>query len=135
MRDEKMLKTVLQITGGVMMLAIVFIFCPFSWMQAIHKMIGLGELPFTPLMAYLTRSLSGLYVLLGFVLVFIARDIPRYLELLRALTWLSLAASVCLAVYDFVIEMPLFWSLSEGPATILLCAAILLLCRNIGRTS
>lgn len=116
-----------------MMAAIVFVFCPFSWMQAIHKMIGLGELPFTPLMAYLTRSLSGLYVLLGFVLVFIARDIPRYLDLLRALTWLSLAASVCLAVYDFVIDLPLFWSLSEGPMTIALTVVVLVLCRKIQR--
>ena len=44
MAARQLLVWVLRITGVTMSCALVFIFCPFGWTQAIHERIGMGEL-------------------------------------------------------------------------------------------
>jgi hypothetical protein len=132
MTAKQMLTILLRGTGIVMMLAAVFVFCPFGWMQETHRLIGLGELPFTPLMGYLTRSLSGMYALMGFLLFYLSMDLVRYLPAIRAFTWASLGAVFFLTVYDFIIDLPWFWKIGEGASTIVLCIVILYLCHQTG---
>ena len=69
-----------------MLLALPAVFMPVEWMAAIHRWLGLGELPATPLVEYLARSTSALYVLLGSLFFVIAGDLRRYAAIVKLLT-------------------------------------------------
>ena len=119
----------LRITGGAMLCALVFVFCPFEWMAAIHRQLGLGQLQYTPLMSYLTRTLSALYAGMGAMLLFLSFDVRRYLPLIRAFGVLALAGGVGVTVLDAVAGLPLFWTASEGPLTVALGVVLVVLAR------
>ena len=122
-----LLTALLRLTGVAMLGGLVFVFCPFAWMQRIHAGIGLGELEYTPLMSYLTRTLSAMYAVVGAVLLFISLDIRRYLPLIRLLGIIALAGGVGVTVLDAMLRLPAFWTLLEGPLTIGLGVALLVL--------
>ncbi len=65
MRTEKILAVVLRVTAGVLLLALAPVFFPQAWMAAINQAAGLGELPDTAIVGYLTRSLSAMYAFHG----------------------------------------------------------------------
>ena len=67
--NERILVSVLRITGCVSLLAAIFVFVPYSWMNAIHQQLGMGELPSNPVVGYLARSTSAFYALLGGLLL------------------------------------------------------------------
>jgi hypothetical protein len=46
-RAEQWLAILLRANGVVMLLAIPAIILPFDWMDACHRWLGLGELPFS----------------------------------------------------------------------------------------
>ncbi len=117
----------LRITGIAMLTALVFCVCPFSWMQAIHERMGLGTLPDLPIVRYLTRSLSGMYAYLGALLLYLAGDVRRHRGTLLFLSVTGLFFSVGIIVLDSAVGMPLFWTVTEGPLTLLLCAILLFL--------
>jgi hypothetical protein len=119
----------LRMTGGAMLCALVFVFCPFEWMAAIHRQLGLGQLQYTPLMSYLTRTLSALYASMGAMLLFISFDVRRYLPLIRVFGVLALAGGVGVTVLDAVVGLPLFWAASEGPLTVALGVVLVVLAR------
>jgi hypothetical protein len=119
----------LRITGGAMLCALVFVFCPFEWMAAIHGRLGLGQLQYTPLMSYLTRTLSALYASLGAMLLFISFDVRRYLPLIRVFGVLALAGGVGVTALDAVAGLPRFWTASEGPLTVALGVVLIVLAR------
>jgi hypothetical protein len=121
---------VLRLTGGAMLCALVFVFCPFEWMIAIHGRLGLGELAYTPLLSYLTRTLSALYATLGAILLFLSVDVERYLPLIRFFGILSVMAGVGVTTLDALLGLPLFWTVSEGPLTVVLGAALVALARR-----
>jgi len=81
----------LRMTGGVMLWALIFVFCPFEWMGAIHQRLGMGEFQYMPLMSYLTRTLSAMYASMGAILLFLSFDVQRYLQLIRFFGVLALA--------------------------------------------
>jgi hypothetical protein len=127
---EKMLAFLLRATGLVMASAVVFIFCPFHWMNAIHQMLGFGPLPTVPVMEYLARTESGLYAYLGAMLFFVSFDLPRYRPLLRFLAWTGIFFSIGVTVLDAKLGLPAFWIAGEGPFTLLLCVVLLILTRD-----
>ncbi len=126
---ERYLILLLRITGVLMMAALVFCFCPFAWMNSIHQMMGMGELADTPILRYLTRSLSGMYAYLGTMLLFISFDIHRHRSFLRFIAGVGIVAGVGVFLLDYSAGLPALWTWSEGPLTILLCAIILYLSR------
>jgi hypothetical protein len=127
-----MLAWLLRVTGVVMACALVFVFCPFEWMAAIHRRIGMGELAYTPLLSYLTRSVSALYVVVGSILLCVSFDLDRYRPLIVLLGVTAIAGGVGVTVLDAVLGLPRFWTVAEGPATILLGIAVMILVRTMG---
>ena len=110
--NERILILILRITGGVSLLATIFVFVPYSWMNTIHQMLGMGELPSNPIVGYLARSTSALYVFLGGLLLVLAFDVRRYKIVL---TYLGIAFSLfglVLVFVDWIEGLPLFWKIS-----------------------
>jgi hypothetical protein len=121
---------VLRVSGVGMLFALIFVFCPFSWMVAINAWLGMGqELVYTPVTSYLIRTLSGMYAIFGGLLLFISFDLPRYRELIRFLGAIAIAAGVGVTILDAILRLPIMWAALEGPMTITLGAIILYLSR------
>jgi hypothetical protein len=127
---EKMLAFLLRATGLAMVSAVVFVFCPLHWMNAIHQMLGLGPLPGGLMMEYLARTESALYAYLGAMLFFVSFDLPRYRPLLRFLAWVGIFFSIGVTVLDAKLGLPAFWIAGEGPFILLLCVVLLFLTRD-----
>ena len=127
----KALVWLLRISGVILLTALVPVVMPFSWMQMIHRQIGMGELPTGPIMGYLTRSLSLFYAVHGALLLFVSFDIRRYLPFVKFLAFISILFGVCMIILDYAVDMPLRWVLCEGPMVILLGIVILWLAGRI----
>ena len=133
MSAKTLLVVVLRITGLAMLCALIFVCCPFRWMVAIHKWLGLGQLAYSPLISYLTRTLSSIYASFGAVFLFISFDIKRYLPLIRFLGVVTILGGGGVTILDTIIHLPILWSISEGPVTILLGLVLILLTSRILR--
>ena len=108
-----------------MLTALVAVVMPFEWMNAIHRQVGLGELPHVPIVGYLTRSISTLYALHGALLVFMAGDVRRYLPVVRFLAVAGVVFGAMMLAIDCAVGMPLLWTIAEGPYVVLLSAVLL----------
>ncbi len=98
-----------------MLLALPAVVMPFAWMDAIHRELGMGALPNTPIVGYLTRSCSALYALHGALLLFLSLDVVRYLPAIRFLAIVGMVFGAAMAGIDWTVGMPFSWALSEGP--------------------
>lgn len=114
-----------RIAAGVLLFALFAVFLPFDWMDAIHRWLGLGDLPRGPIIDYLTRSLSLLYALFGCLCLAISLDVDRYLPLVRFMAVASVAFGVIIIGIDLVAGMPLSWIVGEG-TSILVSSGLLL---------
>jgi hypothetical protein len=123
---------VLRMGGAAMLCALVFVFCPFGWMQAIHARVGLGDLAYTPILSYLTRTLSAMYASMGAMILFMSTDVERYRPLICFLGWISLLGGAGVTILDATLRLPLFWTATEGPFTILLGLILIALTRKAG---
>lgn len=132
-RSEKTLIVVLRLTGVLLMLALGATVMPFDWMAAIHRLLGLGELANTPMIGYLTRSLSALYATYGILLFYISCDVRRYLPLVRLLALVGIPFGAGMIVLDIAVGLPLSWTLGEGPAIIALAVVELWLVARVNR--
>jgi len=130
MTIRQMLVWLMRIAGAGMLGALAFVFCPFEWMAAIHRWIGLGELTYTPLLSYLIRTLAALYAILGVILLFTSRDIGRYHPLIHLLGMVAILGGVGVTVLDAILYLPLFWTVAEGPLTIALGIGLTVLTCN-----
>lgn len=131
MKAKTLLIVLLRLTGVAMLGAVVFVFAPFAWMQEIHAAIGMGELEYTPLLSYLTRTLSAMYAIIGTILLFVSRDLRRYLPLIRMLGIVAIAGGVGVTILDALLGLPAFWTVLEGPLTVGLGVAMLVLSRSV----
>lgn len=127
------LVAVLRVSGVGMLFALVFVFCPFSWMVRINESMELEQLPYTPVISYLIRTLSAMYAIIGGFLLFVSCDVERYRELIRFLGAIAIAAGIGITALDAILRLPIMWTLLEGPMTIGLGAIMLYLCRPGGR--
>jgi hypothetical protein len=124
---EKTFVYLLRVTGIIMAFALVFVFCPLYWMDSMHQSLGLGPLPAGPVVEYLARTESALYAFLGLILYFISFDVSHYQSLIRFLAWITIPFSIGVTLLDIKLRLPLFWTVSEGPLTLLLGLALLYL--------
>ncbi len=130
-KAERILKWLLVILGGMAATAVVPLVMPFAWMQRVNDALGLAPLADTPLIQYLTRSLSGVYALFGVLTIYIGLDVRRYRRLIVVIGWLTCLLGVALTVVDFAVGMPPSWSWGEGPPTVLVAGAMIWLARRV----
>jgi len=106
--SERLLKIVLRLNAAVMLLALVAVFMPKSWMAIAHEWLGLGEFPQQPIAEYLARATSALYALLGGAFLICSSDVRRYGHMI---TYLALAAAgVSVAVVISCLnDLPTWW--------------------------
>ena len=115
MTHQRLLQLLLRISGSFMLLALVFVFAPESWMRDIHSWLGLGQLPDIPITRYLTRSLSAFYGLTGGLFWILS---------LFYVACVTIGLGMVLAVIDVWAGMPVSWTFTEGPLVILTGVAI-----------
>lgn len=113
--DEHRLVLLLRLGGVLLCSAFFAMFLPDAWMATIHQRLGLGEYPAAPLTSYLTRSVSALYAFHGGLLLALSTDVRRFRPLLRFLAWGTLGLGMAQTGIDLHAQMPLWWSLMEGP--------------------
>ncbi len=118
--SERILVVVLRLAAAMLLVAIVPAVMPFAWMEAIHKRVGLGELPSATIVHYLTRSASLLYALQGAIDLFISFDVRRYLPLILFQGWLAVIFGAAMLLMDAAVGMPPLWTCAEGPFVIAL---------------
>ncbi len=128
---EFLLRFFLRWVGAVAMLAIVAVVMPYSWMDAIHRALGMGPLPSEPVVGYLARSLSAFYAMFGALLWRLSLDVRGNRPVLRFIGTATVAFGLTLLGIDLAESMPTFWRLGEGPISILLGLIVLILVRNL----
>jgi hypothetical protein len=129
-RADKVLLILLRLLGVSALFALIAVFMPMSWMVAVHRGLGMGEMPTTPVVEYLARSVSAFYVLFGALCLRVASDLERYRPLARFLGLaLALMGLVFLGV-DVAASMPWWWSVIEGPPVVVVGAWMFFLARS-----
>ncbi len=124
------LKWILLVAGAMAATAVVPMAMPTDWMEWANDWLGLGPFHRSPLTEYLTRSLSALYALNGFLSLYLARDVKRYADLLVFYGWLTVGVAASLTAIDFSAPMPAHWSWGEGPPMIILGLIVVGLARR-----
>jgi hypothetical protein len=128
---ERILVLFLRMFGGVTVLAFLAMLLPVEWMAATHRWLGLGEFPRAPIVDYLARSVSSLYGFHGVLVLIVARDPGRYLTLVRYLGVMYIVGGVLAIAIDAYAPLPWYWTIVEGPSTIVSGALILYLSRSL----
>ena len=128
---ERVLVVLLRVVGLTELLAIVPIFMPHCWMDAIHAALGLGPLPELPIIFYLTRSLSAMYAIQGGLLLLVAQDVRRHAALVTYFGLATLAFGGVSLWIDAAAGLPWFWVAGEGPFALAFGCALLVLRRGI----
>ena len=118
-----------RIVGVPALFAIVAVLMPTSWMAATHRWLGLGEMPTSPVVEYLARSLSAFYALVGALCLLMASDLDRYRPVVRFLGAAFALMSVIFLGVDLVAGMPWWWSASGGPGGVVFGALLFVLAR------
>ena len=96
---EAWLKLLLRIFGGICVFAVIPLFMPRSWLDAGHQSLGLGQFLTAPIAEYLARSVSALCAFYGGLLLLFARDVRRFVSVIKyqALHIMALSAIGILA--------------------------------------
>ena len=90
---------------------------PESWMTKTAAWLGL-ELPSAPLTFYLARNLSLMYGFVGAGLMVLANDLDRYFDLVRLLSFATMAFGVTQLICNAQAGMPIWWTAGEGGGAI-----------------
>ncbi len=125
-KQERFFKLFLRIIGSTALFAIIAVFLPYSWMNAIHKWLGMGELPSEPIVGYLARSTSTFYALLGGLFWLTSFDLNRHWLVLCYLGIIIVIFGAALFIIDLLEGMPVYWSLVEGPVNVTFGVVILM---------
>jgi len=120
------LKFWLRLLGTLDLLALLAVILPDRGIVALNDASGLAAFPDATIAWYLARSASLMYALYGALLWFLSTDVPRYLPVIRFLSYWAIGHGCVITGLDFAIGMPIWWSLTEGPVYAL--AGVLLLC-------
>jgi hypothetical protein len=134
-RSEWALVLLLRMIAVASALAVVPVFMPHHWMDRCHRLLGLGDLPEMPVLVYLTRSLSALYVVLAGLLWITSQDLRRYDRLVAYLGSAFLLFGLVTLWIDLRASLPWYWTAVEAPALVLFGLAILALRAHIQRSN
>ena len=126
-----LLVLLLRLAGTVTVLAFLAMLLPVDWMDTIHRSIGLGELPRSPAVDYLARSVAALYGFHGVLLLLVSTNPVRYRDIIWFVAILNIVFGVMLVIIDLHAGMPLFWTLFEGPSIVVFGTVIALLNRSV----
>jgi hypothetical protein len=129
----KILVVVLRVMGIGGLFALVAVFMPVSWMAATHRWLGMGEMPISPVVEYLARSLSAFYALVSALVLVMSSDLERYRPLVRVLAVGIVLMSAVFTGVDWSAGMPWWWTAIEGPPGIVFGAWLLYLARPENR--
>ncbi len=129
--SEKILKPLLRFLGTTSLFALVFVVAPYSWLDSIHSLLGMGQLPDKPVVGYLARSTSALYAILGGLFWTVSFDLERHRLVLRYLGAAITLFGAALLVIDWSEGLPFLWKVWEGPFLMALGLAIFSLNRLI----
>lgn len=129
--EERRLVLFLRFNAILLLIALVPAVMPLAWMDAIHRWLGLGELPEGPIVSYLTRSLSAMYAMHGAIVYFVSLDVRRYLPVVKCLACLAVVFGGGMLVLDAAIGMPTAWTVCEGPIVIAIGVIVLALARRL----
>jgi len=127
------LALLLRIIGVFMLPAFAAVFLPTPWMARAHAALGLGEFPATPIVDYLTRSISALYGFHGGLLLVLSGRVERYRAVLAYVAVMHLLFGLAMIAIDLHAGMPWPWTLAEGPPIVAAALIILYLLRSIPR--
>ena len=114
-RQERILIVLLRLSGTLTLLAFPTMLLPVEWMAATHRWLGLGEFPATPLMDYLTRSLSAMYGFHGGLMLLVSINVRRYAAVVTYLAVMYVLLGLLLLAVDIHAGLPWLWTLGEGP--------------------
>ena len=131
-KEERFFRLFLRIIGTTALFAIIAVIMPYSWMNAIHQWLGMGELPAEPVVGYLARSTSAFYAILGGLFWITSFDLHRHKVVLCYLGIVVVIFGAALFVIDLLEGMPLHWSFTEGPFNVGFGIVILVLSYRIG---
>ena len=116
-----------------MLVALFGVFLPDSWLEAGHRLAGLGDYPQSTIVEYLARSLSLLYAGVGVLVLVISFDLARYRRLIVYMGAGHLVLVPLLTFVDVNADVPLAWVLSEALGTAVVGLVILTLVARIPR--
>jgi hypothetical protein len=129
-KSEKLLVILLRYLFGIPgLFALVRVFVPLSWMATTHRWLGLGEMPTSPIVEYLARSVSALDALLGALCLVMASDLDRYRPLVRFFGAAFALISMIFTGFDAAAGMPWWWTAIEGPSGAAMGALMFFLAR------
>lgn len=111
-------------------LAVAAMIAPWSWIAVSARHYGFEVEHANPLVHYLARTASGMYVVYGATLWFIASDPERYSKLIRFLAWIGMAQSTAVLAIDVVERMPPTWYWPEFGGHVAESMVILILLRR-----
>jgi hypothetical protein len=124
---ERWLVLLLRFGGLLLLSAFVAVFLPTAWMERIHRLLGLGAFPSSPLVDYLTRSISALYGIHGGVLLAVSSDVRRHAPIVRYLGGINIVLGLLMLGIDLHAGMPAWWIWGEGPPVVVIGIALLYL--------
>lgn len=133
MTAHSVLVFLLRLGGTMTVLAFPTMLLPHESMAAIHRWLGMGELPEAPVVGYLARSVSAFYGFHGVLLFLIASDPVRYRPFVVYVGWMNVALGLMLLGIDLHAGMPGWWTAFEGPVVLMLGVVILWLSRVADR--
>ena len=114
-----------------MLLALIAVVMPSTWMDLVHQKLDLGKLPQAPIVDYLARSASALYAVHGALLIFAASDVRRYLPLIRFLAWVAVVFGPIMICIDHAASLPVLWTVCEGPSILSIGVVFLWLAKRM----
>ena len=124
---ERWLVFMLRFGGTVLLLAFGAVFLPVQSMNSTHRWLTMGDFPSSPLVDYLTRSISLLYGIKGGMYWVLATDVVRHAPVIRYVGWTTMAFGLAMVVIDLRAGMPPLWTLAEGPPIAMVGLVLLLL--------
>ena len=89
-------------------------------------MLGLGEMPQGALVEYLSRATGGLCGVYGLVLMALSRDMARYVDILRLVTYSVSGLAVICCTLMWNSGLPTWWLLGDLFANLFVSVSVFL---------
>jgi hypothetical protein len=103
----------LRFFAAIDLLALGAVLMPFGWMGEVHAWLGLGTLPEAPIVEYLARHVSLLYVVHAATNFFLSAHVERYRPVIGFIAALVAMSACILGVINVVSGQPLWWAIAE----------------------